>query len=774
MAGTGWDAAAHRRECTIPPDQLKALNALPGWERTFQAAPLDETPDDSPASSQQGARQKRLSLVPEKTKSARVAAPSPGAHARRQRAPVLSFDDEDEEEEEEEEENARMRADALVRAGRGDANPEMADPQTRGLRGVASAPPRAKGFADDDELRLDASLLPAMEREGLAMAFSPARTRGRAAKAERVAQRRSVSRTRAEAETDASEDIMPTQGADPEVQRDAARGAAAALATLFSPVGTRASRRRKLLRGEPREGYSKDSLLEEEAIAPTQAEPEPETEKRKTRGVFAAALDAVRGAVGLRAGASSPEHPSSREKRFSALPESSGGEPEIEPSPFAGRHRRRRLDDAREDARWDSFARLVDASSSPMTKKTAETRHGGEAEPTMAPSAAAAVVDAVVAAAADGPTSPWRAASAFGDQGGDAPDVRGTRDERDVGFRVSSPGARVGTRVDLASSLVASRFSTGKKRKRSGIGIGIGSGTQKSSAPPAPTASPASRVVPVAEAARAASPGLLRADPASAVPEQRSVSPADALLAARFSGKKRRRNREAAVSKRKSSSGGLGSPAAPLRGVAALVDVDGDGTGTGTHGAPWYAGGTAEKAEKAEPFSSKKQERVSRAKAGVNKRAGAPKSKSRDARDPAPARSERSRRGAMDRAEEEFAAVLADLADETEARADADAKREAAAAKSAIARPPSSVARAISFEGAWEGRAKDAEREKEKEKETPADALALFGAVVPRFRGKRQVSASTPRRTPAPVVPAPKTKARDPRRSAMSLLRLGD
>ena len=152
MAGTGWDAAAHRRECTIPPDQLKALNALPGWERTFQAAPLDETPDDSPASSQQGARQKRLSLVPEKTKSARVAAPSPGAHARRQRAPVLSFDDEDEEEDEEE--NARMRADALVRAGRGDANPEMADPQTRGLRGVASAPPRAEGFVNDDELSL--------------------------------------------------------------------------------------------------------------------------------------------------------------------------------------------------------------------------------------------------------------------------------------------------------------------------------------------------------------------------------------------------------------------------------------------------------------------------------------------------------------------------------------------------------------------------------------------------------------------------------------------
>ena len=82
MAGTGWDAAAHRRECTIPPDQLKALNALPGWERTFQAAPLDETPDDSPASSQQGAREKRLSLVPEKTKSAQVKVAAPSASDR--------------------------------------------------------------------------------------------------------------------------------------------------------------------------------------------------------------------------------------------------------------------------------------------------------------------------------------------------------------------------------------------------------------------------------------------------------------------------------------------------------------------------------------------------------------------------------------------------------------------------------------------------------------------------------------------------------------------
>ena len=101
---------------------------------------------------------------------------------------------------------------------------------------------------------------------------------------------------------------------------------------------------------------------------------------------------------------------------------------------------------------------------------------------------------------------------------------------------------------------------------------------------------------------------------------------------------------------------------------------------------------------------------------------------------------------------------------------------EAAAAKSAIARPPSSVTRAISFDEAKET---DLVEEKNRKdgaaKKTPAaDALALFGASAPRFRGKRRVSASAPRRTPAAGVSAPKTKARDPRRSAMSLLGLGD
>ena len=44
----GWDAAAFRRQCAIPPDQLAKLNSLPGWARAMQTASLDETPDGSP------------------------------------------------------------------------------------------------------------------------------------------------------------------------------------------------------------------------------------------------------------------------------------------------------------------------------------------------------------------------------------------------------------------------------------------------------------------------------------------------------------------------------------------------------------------------------------------------------------------------------------------------------------------------------------------------------------------------------------------------------
>ena len=53
----GWDAAAFRRQCAIPPDQLAKLNSLPGWARAMQTASLDETPDGSPTPSQQPANE---------------------------------------------------------------------------------------------------------------------------------------------------------------------------------------------------------------------------------------------------------------------------------------------------------------------------------------------------------------------------------------------------------------------------------------------------------------------------------------------------------------------------------------------------------------------------------------------------------------------------------------------------------------------------------------------------------------------------------------------
>jgi hypothetical protein len=268
-------------------------------------------------------------------------------------------------------------------------------------------------------------------------------------------------------------------------------------------------------------------------------------------------------------------------------------------------------------------------------------------------------------------------------------------------------------------------------------------------------ASPAARVVPVDDAATTFGA-------AGAAPDTPAASPVDALLAARFSGKKKRRDGFVF------NDGFEKPPAAARKGVDALVDVDGDGTG-----APWYAGGTAEKKPKpAEKVPSKHtQKKETRAT-----RAGTRRNESR--------RADRADRA--DRAEEEFAAALAEMAEETETRrADADTQRarsfaEAAAAKSAIARPPSSVTRAISFDEAKETdlveekKRKDGETSKTANETPAADALALFGASAPRFRGKRRVSASAPRRTPAAGVSAPKTKARDPRRSAMSLLGLGD
>ena len=235
------------------------------------------------------------------------------------------------------------------------------------------------------------------------------------------------------------------------------------------------------------------------------------------------------------------------------------------------------------------------------------------------------------------------------------------------------------------------------------------------------------------EAARTSSP-----DETAAI-ETATVSPVDALLAARFSGKKKR--------KRDAPSAARGD----RKGVDALVDVDGDGRGV-----PWYAGGTAEK-DPAERIERRTRHRE------------------RDGRGTeAPARTPRLRRTESAFAEEEFAAAIASMVSAPEERlAEAAAERarsfaEAAAAKSATARPPSSVTRAISFEDA-RGDEKETEA-----KEAPADALALFGNLAPRFRGKRRTSASAPRRTPAARASAPKTKAVDPRRSAMSLLGLGD
>ena len=214
MAGApvAWDAAAHRRECVIPPDQLLVLNALPGWQRTFQAAPLDETPDESPTGSQQalggGGGDVRLTQH------------SPGAHARKQRAPVMSFDDEDDED------DADANTNALLRAGR--AVPTMNDPQTKGLRNVATSdPPRAT----DSELARERE--EALAEETGFDAFSPVQTRRGAAAKESVKP------------TQGWEDIQPTQlgpdenetrsGADIETRAAANRGAASALAALFSP-----------------------------------------------------------------------------------------------------------------------------------------------------------------------------------------------------------------------------------------------------------------------------------------------------------------------------------------------------------------------------------------------------------------------------------------------------------------------------------------------------------------------------------------------------------
>jgi len=129
MASTrgGWDAAAFRRQCAIPPDQLAKLNSLPGWARAMQTASLDETPDGSPTPSQQPANE----VAQPRRRPARG-----GAFLREQaaRAPRLVDDDSD---------DSDSDSDPAVNAAR--VVQSMRDPQMRGLRGVAVVPKVRRG-----------------------------------------------------------------------------------------------------------------------------------------------------------------------------------------------------------------------------------------------------------------------------------------------------------------------------------------------------------------------------------------------------------------------------------------------------------------------------------------------------------------------------------------------------------------------------------------------------------------------------------------------------
>ena len=74
-------------------------------------------------------------------------------------------------------------------------------------------------------------------------------------------------------------------------------------------------------------------------------------------------------------------------------------------------------------------------------------------------------------------------------------------------------------------------------------------------------------------------------------------------------------------------------------------------------------------------------------------------------------------------------------------------------------RAASSVKRAISFdEGKETALVGEGSQRRRCEKTPAADALALSGASARRFRGKRRVSASAPRRTPAAGVSAPEPR----------------
>ena len=711
-----WDPATHRRECTIPPEQLAKLNALPGWQRTFQAAPLDETPDDSPTNSQQPG----LGGV-----GRRLTAGSPGAHARKQRAPVMSFDDDDEEDE-----DADARVDVLVRLDR--SNPELMDPQTKGLRGVATKdPPRATA------LDLAREKLERLADDNANDAFSPVRTRRGKAADKHVASKQTRKARESINPTQAWEDIVPTQPGpdvelDPASNTNANRGAASALAALFSPVTTRA---RRATRG---------STVPAVGLKP------------QGRGL----LSALRGVVGL--GNAGGEKDQSNKQ---SLPEDSGGEEEEEfpdfRSPFGGRNRQKRRDDAASTAAWENF---TEEALGPVD---------------MSKQRAAAVINAATMAAVDTPLSARRGVSAFGDQGGDAVIARGDIVMVDAGK--SAPPAAQKAPLSTAEkekeaqataqNLVSSRFSTGKKRKRAS-GVGGGEGIPVVTAPP--VVSTAEKVAP------------------NDTPDV--DSPVDAMLHARFSGKQRKKSSTLRLPSSLQKS---------KKGIGALVDVDGtqgDDTGTPppTHNPnqEWYVGGTAEKTPvSAEDEETEKEQPPRRATRGSNRRETSDLSSSLVAMDKSKKQEKVDKNGLnpknpkspnpkkSQKVEEEFVAALADVADGAKQAAVAKTATPAGMGKQSGGANPKSVSRAISFDGVTRVPSLGATRVASmatpatRAPQAPLDSSAvLLNMGVSGFRGKRvkkNAGTSSARKTKETPVSGKSNSGLNPqKRSVMSMLGL--
>ena len=321
----------------IPPDQLGSERA-PGWERTFQAAPWTKPRTTRPRAPR---GRDRLRTRAERRIRA-VAAPS-SAHAENARPCCPSTT-----RTKKKKKKTRGCADALVRAERGDANRDGGSPNARVTRRRLRAAARQR-FRRRRRVETRRVAPPGDGARGLAMTFSPARTRGRAARRS-AWPKAGVSRTRAEAETDAR-DIMP-RGRIPRCSATP-REAQPPRWRRSSRRWERARRAAGALRGEPREGSEGSSSRRggDRPHASRARAGDGETEDARR---LAAALGAVRDAVSLRAEASSPEHPSSREKRFSALPESSETNPKSNPRLSPGGTGGRLT--TRAGTRWDSFA----------------------------------------------------------------------------------------------------------------------------------------------------------------------------------------------------------------------------------------------------------------------------------------------------------------------------------------------------------------------------------------------------------------------------------